>query len=188
MTIYCSKCGKQIPTNAKFCPYCGEEVILNRNNPDAVEVSVEDIKEAEFEEINQEVVDSPVSDFNQPRNPQYSEADIEKYRREIEECKVKRKKLLAPGIVLAAIGLAGMLVVIILAMVRGYRIGLDMGSSATIEDIYAAIESDWYIRLYTLLSSLFSFIFDGGILLIILGAVVNGIKIKNREKIINGQQ
>ena len=78
MTIYCSQCGKQIPTNAKFCPYCGEEVILNRNNPDAVEISADEIKEAEFEEVNQEVVDTPISDSEQPRGSQYSEQDIEK--------------------------------------------------------------------------------------------------------------
>ena len=54
MTLYCSKCGKQIPENAKFCPYCGEEVIFNRNNPDAIVIKPEDIKEPEVEEVKEE--------------------------------------------------------------------------------------------------------------------------------------
>ncbi len=187
MTIYCSQCGKQIPSNAKFCPYCGEEVILNRNNPDAVEISIDEIKEAEFEEVNQEVVDTPISDSEQPRGSQYSEQDIEKYRREIEACKAQRKKLLIPGIILAGIGFVAAFVVIILAMVRGYQIGTTLGG-ATLEEMIVIIEQDWYIRLYSLLSSIFSLVLDAGVVLIILGAIVNGVKIGNREKIINGQK
>lgn len=32
--MFCRKCGKQIPNDSKFCPYCGESTIASNNEPD----------------------------------------------------------------------------------------------------------------------------------------------------------
>lgn len=180
MTIYCSNCGKQIPENAKFCPYCGEEVVLNRNNPDAIEITKEDLERQEAEkEVAQEVVDAP-------KGERYGEQAIlvEQYEREIPVLREKRKTLLTAGIIVSAISFVAFIVILVLACVRGYQIGLEAGAEGT-TDIYTIFENDKLISLYMLLSSLTSVILDVGILLIIFGAVVNTVKIKNRQRFID---
>ncbi|MFA7222823.1 MAG: zinc ribbon domain-containing protein [Bacilli bacterium] len=34
--MYCHKCGKQIPDDAKFCPYCGEDVSNDNKKEDDI--------------------------------------------------------------------------------------------------------------------------------------------------------
>ena len=94
MTLYCSKCGKQIPENAKYCPYCGEEVIFNRNNPDAIVIKPEDIKETPVEE--------PAPEVKQEARQDHS-AEIEQYEREIETFTHKRKAMVIPGAIVFGI-------------------------------------------------------------------------------------
>ena len=185
MTIYCSRCGKEIPENAKFCPYCGEEVILNRNNPDAIEITKEDLEKQQAEQAaQQEKVEEPAYEAPRAHRPYYSDEEINRFKREIEECKRKRKSMVTTGIVITAISFVTLLVLIVLAAIRGYEIGYAAGTSGGSVDIYSLIESDKLIYTYTMLSSLMSIVLDAGVLLIILGAVVNGTKIKNRVRII----
>ena len=181
MILYCAKCGKEIPENAKFCPYCGEEVVFNRNNPDAKEITIEDIEREKAQKAEEEVK------FEEPKqesSPYYPDSVIKQYRQEIEVCRKKRKTMVTIGIIISALCLIATFVLVGFAMTRAYQIGFDAASSETPINIYDLIESDYSLNLYMTLISIFGVILDVGVLLIVLGAVVNSVKIKNREKII----
>ena len=65
MVIYCSKCGKQVHEKAKYCPFCGEPVLINKDLPD--EEAVNEIVEPKVEE-------TPIQEA--APQPQYQEAPI----------------------------------------------------------------------------------------------------------------
>ena len=179
MILLCSKCGKEISSNAKFCPYCGEEVVFNRNNPDAREMSVE---ENEKEQIERE---RPIAQEIKPQEPRlsYSDSLIRQYKQEIEICRKKRKTQVTAGIIIAAISLIAVIVLFALAMARGYELGLEHAGETDV-NVYALMEGDYLLSVYLTFISLAGVLLDIGAVLIIVGAVVNSVKIKNRNKII----
>ena len=104
MRLFCSNCGKEIPEIAKFCPFCGEEVIFNRNNPDAKEFTKEELENQKQEDPQTEAVESPVIEEKpQPQKPVCDERLANQYRREIEQCKKNRKTMVTLGIVLTSV-------------------------------------------------------------------------------------
>ena len=173
MTLFCSKCGKQIPENAKYCPYCGEEVIFNRNNPDAVEIKLEDIKEAEFEEPKEE----PKQEVKQEVVEDNSEL-IAQYEREIEECARKRKNLAIPGGIIFGIFTIATLVFSVLLS----RLGGDYAEMIYNSEAFVNLPIEFYI--YLAVGSFCSLLSDGGLALLLIGIIPNTIKItKRRNKI-----
>ena len=170
MTIYCSKCGKEIPEYAKYCPYCGEEVIFNRNNPDAKEVSLEDLNKEDPKEevVTPEVVES--TNFTKSE-------DVEKYEREILECMYKRKVMVTFGIIISAIFLV-MLVVFAVLYVRGVAIDTAYCNQHGI----SPVKYSYLTETYQVLMFLADILLNGGAALIVLGAVVNTTKIRKRQQ------
>ena len=163
MTLYCSKCGKQIPENAKFCPYCGEEVIFNRNNPDAVEIKAEDIKEAEFEEApKQEVVREPVREDNSQQIAQL-EDEIKTYEK-------RRKGLVIPGAILLGIFLVATIVFAILFVKDYYEF------IKTAMDPNAFDEWPDTLVIWTMMLSVCDIGFTAGLALLLVGIIPNTIK------------
>ena len=86
------------------------------------------------------------------------------------------------GIIVLAIFFALAITFIVLAGIRSYNIAYEAAKAG--EDAYAAVDNDYRIQSYTALASLSGIGMNGGIVLIVLGAVVNSVKIKNRERII----
>lgn len=185
MRLFCSNCGKEIPEIAKFCPFCGEEVIFNRNNPDAKEFTKEELENQKQEDPQTEAVESPVIEEKpQSQKPVCDERLANQYRREIEQCKKNRKTMVTLGIVLTSVFFAIFVLFFVYACIRAYDIGYQAGTSGNMADIYELIESDVKLYTYFTLSSLAGTIMEGGIVLIILGAVVNSVKIRNRQNIL----
>ena len=176
MDIYCSKCGKQIHEKAKFCPYCGEPVLINRDLPD--EDAVNEIVEPKVEE---EVIEETPTQESYQR-PRVDDQLINQYRREIDECRRKRKGMVTAGIILAAIFVILAIVFIVLVGIRSYEVAYAATKAG--EDPYVAVNKDNLINSYSTLASLSGVGVNIGAVLIVLGAVVNGVKIKNRERII----
>ena len=183
MRLFCSNCGKEISLNAKYCPYCGEEVVFNRNNPDAREVSIE---ENEKEQADRE---RPIIEEIRPQEPHHSYSDslIRQYKQEIEVCRKKRKTQVTAGIIISAISLIAVIVLFALVMARGYELGLEHAGETDI-NVYALIEDDYLMSVYLTFISLAGVLLDIGAVLIIVGAAVNSTKIKNRERIINNYE
>ena len=185
MRLFCSKCGKEIPEIAKFCPFCGEEVIFNRNNPDAKEFTKEELENQKQEDPQTEAVESPVIEEKpQPQKPVCDERLANQYRREIEQCKKNRKTMVTLGIVLTSVFFAIFVLFFVYACIRAYDIDYQAGTSGNMADVYELIESDVKLSTYFTLSSLAGTIMEGGIVLIILGSVVNSVKIRNRQNIL----
>lgn len=177
MDIYCSKCGKQIHEKAKFCPYCGEVVLINKDLPD---------DEAVNEAVEPKAEETPIQEAApQPQYqqaPRVSDSLIEQYKREIEVCRKRKKTMVTLGIIVLAIFFVLAITFIVLVGIRSYNIAYEAAKAG--EDAYAAVEDDLRIQSYTTLASLSGVGINGGIVLIVLGAVSNSVKIKNRERII----
>ena len=182
MRLFCSKCGKEIPEIAKFCPFCGEEVILNRNNPDAKEINKEDL-EKQQEEVNQETVDKPVVQTAKEEKPVCDEKLAQQYRQEIERCKKNRKVMVTSGIIIAAVFLSLCITFLVFAFLRSYELSSELGTD--IVDFYLDSTEDELLSSYSMLASLSMIMMEGGVVLIILGAVINSKMIKNRQKILD---
>ena len=183
MRLFCSKCGKEIPEIAKFCPFCGEEVILNRNNPDAKEITKEDL-EKQQEEIKQEPVDQPVVENIKVQKPVCDEKLANQYRQEIAKCQKNRKTMVTIGIIVTAVFLALIITFLVFAFLRSAELARELAAEG--KDYYYYNSSDDEILSSCMtLASLSMTLMEGGIVLIILGAVINTKKIKNRQKILD---
>lgn len=62
---FCSNCGKEIPENAKFCPFCGYRVAMNRQNGSNIENSnFEDKKDSVPLDITEDISNKKKTDIN----------------------------------------------------------------------------------------------------------------------------
>ncbi len=175
MTLYCCKCGKQIPENAKFCPYCGEEVIFNRNNPEAVVIKPEDIKEPQVEEVKEE----PKQEVK-PEVVRDNSEEIAQYEREIETFSRRRKAMAIPGGIIFGIFLIATLVVTVLIYREYYGYIMDIiNSYESGSDLPVQIPEMLFI--YLTLLSVFSILSDVGLALLLVGLIPNSIKITKRK-------
>ena len=158
MMIKCPECGREISSKATSCPHCGCP-----------------ISEASSKVIDAKV--EPAETKPAPRvEPQYDEKEIQQYEREIDSCRRKRKAMIGWGIALNVIGIIGIIV---------FSILLALGLAREIPNAEANPEFAGKIVgiavLYYAMIILFAFMLAGGEVLIVLGAVVNSIKIKKRE-------
>lgn len=93
------------------------------------------------------------------------EINKDNIKKEIERFQKKRKLLITLGIVLASLGLIGSFLTLYVVL-------------------YPANFADALVQTCNYLSILFSMLFDGGVVLIILGAAVYGTRIKLRRSIV----
>ena len=104
--IECPKCKKAIPTGSSFCPFCGENLTKK--------------VEPEPEEVAQEVVDSDGKTIKK----QYTEEQLEKYRRQLENYRRKRSNFTLAGGLVLGVGILslilGLVLVVVNAMLDGY--------------------------------------------------------------------
>ena len=170
MTLYCSKCGKQIPENAKYCPYCGEEVIFNRNNPDAIVIKPEDIKEPEVEEVKEE----PKQEVRQEVVKDNSE-EIAQYEREIEIFTRRRKAMAIPGGIIFGIFTIATIVFSVLLS----RTSVDLLEFISNPEAVIDIPDEFY--LYLALESVSNILAEVGLALLLVGIIPNSIKITKRK-------
>lgn len=176
MTIYCSRCGKQIPENAKFCPYCGEEVVINRGNPDAVEVKAEEVK--------QEIIESPAAAEDEVKSAtscknEHKDELIAKYEEEIKQCESRRRAMAIPGGIIFGLFLIATFVISILISREYYSYIVEIINSTDSSDLPDQIPQTLVI--YLALVSIFSIISDGGLALLLVGIIPNSIKITRRR-------
>ena len=177
MVIYCCKCGKQIPENAKYCPYCGEEVLINRGNPEAVEVKPEEVK--------QEVVESPAASEDEVRSGVQDEYNghkdelIAKYEDEIKTFEHRRKAMAIPGGIILGLFFIASFVISILISREYYSYIVEIINSTDSSDIPDQIPQ--MLVIYLALLSIFSILSDGGLALLLVGIIPNSIKITKRK-------
>ena len=173
MVIYCCKCGKQIPENAKYCPYCGEEVLINRGNPDAVEVKPEEVK--------QEVVESPAASEDEVRSGAQDEYNghkdelIAKYEDEIKTFEHRRRAMVIPGAIILGVFLIATIVFLALFYKELMQWAIDVSDPDFMENLPTTA----YI--YLMLLSVCSLLSDGGLALLLVGIIPNSIKITKRK-------
>ena len=173
MTLYCSKCGKQIPENAKFCPYCGEEVVINRGNPNAVEVKPEDVK--------QEVIESPAAAEDEVKSSardeyfEHKDELIAKYEDEIKTFESRRRGMAIPGGIILGVFLIATIVFFFLF----YKELLDWAIDVNDPDFMENLPTRAYT--YLMLVSVCSVLSEGGLALLLVGIIPNSIKITKRK-------
>ena len=150
MKIKCPKCGKEIASDANFCPNCG--CVISK------------------------IIDAEVEPIKQEKNPTIDNEQISKYEKEIESCRRARGRMIGWGIALLVVGLIGVIVFTIL-LCLGLVKNIDATSSN--QEIVGKITAA--IIVYYCAIILCALGLTGGQVLIILGAVVNTVKIKKRE-------
>ena len=175
MTIYCSKCGKQIPENAKYCPYCGEEVVINRGNPDAVVIKLE--------KDNQEVVQSPAASEDEVKTSKndYVERNdelIAQYEEEIKTFEHRRRAMVIPGAIILGIFTIATVVFFFLFYAELMQWAIDISEMSDPEFI-ENLPTTAYI--YLMLLSVCSVLSDAGLALLLVGIIPNSIKITKRK-------
>ena len=175
MTIYCSKCGKQIPENAKYCPYCGEEVVINRGNPDAVVIKLE--------KNNQEVVQSPAAAEDEVKTSKsdYVERNdelIAQYEEEIKTFEHRRRAMVIPGAIILGVFTIAAVVFFFLFYAELMQWAIDISEMSDPEFI-ENLPTTAYI--YLMLLSVCSVLSDAGLALLLVGIIPNSIKITKRK-------
>ncbi len=172
---YCKKCQKEFEDDLIFCPECGSALSHLESEEDKIDPTQ---MNTEKEVVEQEVVFNNVE-----QHQEVDEEQIEKYKKEIEVFKRQRKVLVTWGIVLTAFFL---LATLVLAGFSVYYVA---------QDALAAEQAGLPLTEYSRITNAFlwatsfaSTLMEGGMVLIVLGAVPNTIKIKNREKIINNSK
>ena len=146
------------------CPECGKEVSDSAKSCPHCGYPLD--KE---QPIKQEVVDEPKKfSSDEPE-------EIRRYRREIEICRTRRVVMVTIGSVLAGLSLT----IIILLAVFYYRAVIDLAISnySDPETIRITNAIVWYVFGIVMAS----LVMTAGMVLIVVGAVTNSVKIKKRE-------
>ena len=145
------------------CPECGKEISNSAKSCPHCGYPLD--KE---QPINQEVVDETQHFSNEPE-------EIKRYRREIDICRRRRVVMVTIGSVLAGISL----VLIVLLAVFYYRAVIDLAMShySDPETIRITNAIVWYVFGIVMAS----LVMTAGMVLIVVGAVTNSVKIKKRE-------
>ena len=145
------------------CPECGKEVSDSAKSCPHCGYPLD--KE---QPINQEVVDEAKQFSNEPE-------EIKRYRREIDICRRRRVVMVTIGSVLAGLSL----VLIVLLAVFYYRAVIDLAMShySDPETIRITNAIVWYVFGIVMAS----LVMTAGMVLIVVGAVTNSVKIKKRE-------
>lgn len=184
MIIYCSKCGKRVPDKARHCLYCGEEVVINRNDPEAVEMKLEDFKEERLKEFEaQQQAQKEAEAVREKQRVEY-ETLISKYEEEIKTFQRRRNAFIIPSLILAVIGIAGAIIfyTLFIKFIAENEIPI---TYISLIQIFTDESIPNECRLYYALSLVFSLLFEGGIALLAIGVIPNIIKVANRRKKIN---
>lgn len=142
--VHCPQCGSEIPDDSSFCPRCGKN--LNE-------------------------IETPVSFSRQENVNVVDDATIERYKREIEVYKVRRRTFLILGSIFLTVGLVLFILFTVLMINTANKM----------------VEGNYYDSLYVtyiFLMILSEFILDAGIVFMIIQGAVFGRKIANRERAI----
>ena len=145
------------------CPECGKEISNSAKSCPHCGYPLD--KE---QPVKQEVVDETKQFSNEPE-------EIKRYRREIDICRRRRVVMVTIGSVLAGLSL----VLIILLAVFYYRAVIDLAMShySDPETIRITNAIVWYVFGIVMAS----LVMTAGMVLIVVGAVTNSVKIKKRE-------
>lgn len=127
-----------------------------------------------------EVIDvKPIEEKEEPKEAPKASAqassepeEIQTYRQEIVECKKQRKVMVTWGIILTVVAFAAV-------MTFAFLLAFEIAKHATEEGEPVALVG---IALgYCAAEIVSALLFNGGLVLIVLGSIVNSIKIKKRE-------
>ena len=173
MILFCSNCGKEIPENSKFCPYCGHEVVINRN-------LVEEPKAEEpVKEEPKPVVEAPVAEIK-PEVRQDNSELIAKYEDEIRTYERRRSGLAIPGGIILGIFLILTIVFAALYTKSVADYAIDTYNPETIDFENLPVN----VYAYFAALSISAILSDAGLALLLVGIIPNSIKItKRRNKI-----
>ena len=148
--IKCPECGKEVSTEASVCPHCGYPLHQKQ----------EKVIEAEVVSDNEK--------FTEGGEPK----EIKRYREEIGICAARRRAMVSTGIVLTVLSFIALIVFSVLYSVEIVR---EATSSSTEPGriVGAALA-------YMALIIVFAITLEGGVTIIVIGSVVNSVKIKKR--------
>ena len=162
--VKCPECGKEVSTEAKLCPHCGYPL---------------EKKESKKKVIEAEVVPSEKELKKEP-----SSGDRElvaHYQEEVNILRKRRNVMVTWGIVLSVVSLIALIVFSIL-------FSLGIVKEAASGDPVDPAKITGITLVYFALIIVFAFVFEGGIVLILVGAIPNSIKITKRENKIRALQ
>lgn len=148
--IKCPECGKEVSTEASVCPHCGYPLHQKQ----------EKVIEAEVVSDNEK--------FTEGGEPK----EIKRYREEIGICAARRRAMVSTGIVLTVLSFIALIVFSVLYSVEIVR---EATSSSTEPARIAGAALAYFLLVF-----FFAFALCGGTVLIVIGSVVNSVKIKKR--------
>lgn len=183
MIIYCSNCGKRVPDKDRHCLYCGQEVVINHNDPEAVEMTLEDLKESRLEELKAQEEAWEAEKAAREKQRIEDEALINKYEEEIKVFQRRRNIMIIPSLLLFALGIAGTIIfyTLFVRYIVDNNIIIDY---ASILDIFNdSIPAT--ARVYAGLALFSSLLLEAGIILLAVVVIPCIVKIANRMKRIN---
>lgn len=156
--MFCLNCGKELPKESTFCPFCGAK--------------------------QEGVIDNQLTDLSSIPS-QNNERLIKQYQNEIAFFKIQRKKFIIIGSILTFLMLAAIIAVtvfLVFACIDITQLAYYYDPDITFNDQNAEfIHVLGLIILYSILTVIAACGLEGGIALILIGAIADSFKISKRE-------